>query len=427
MSRPISISPLAKRNLQATVNEAIARGIAQVIVQGTHELEQLVIQEKGQCSVEILGEAVSYTGRQMTTVIRAEKGIAIHEGKGVSIRNLNVIGPGARKDDRWNPHFGIAIDPTTRKGSTDCKVQNVNIEGYAVGIACGTSGEAQNSDSLVFRDMWINNCKTAMAFGHSQTRGNLVENLKCWYGVERVFDTVSYGQGTGDLPKVIGGNFVNCGELFQINNGWSGGAFFGVYAEALGRIGDAVGGYVPVDFFGCHFDLDTLKPFPANIATGSNLHFRGGVIRYYDGTQEWKPMNFNAGTHNRGVISFDGVLMNNPPTGGNDADWQFNFDIRNCTYITEEKYSPVVFNQAYKDYFNFSSGIKGDHFVMADWVKSAADFYEPGQPVISRLGVVGVVDRIEGKRVFLKNMIPVPEGTQVGFQKPIKEDGPQQS
>jgi len=424
LSRPIYISPTSKRNLQKTIDEAILRRIPQVYVQGVHEIERLEIRQAGQCTLEIIGEPVSYTGRGMTTVIKCHNqrgyAIAIHEGKGVHIKNLNIVGPGLGKDERFNPHAGIAIDPTPRKGSTDCKFENLNIEGFAVGIATGASGEAQNSDSLVFRDLWINNCKTAMVFGHSQTRGNIVENLKCWYGVERVFDTVNYGQGTGDLPKVYGGNFVSCSELFQVNNGWSGGAFFGVYAEALHRIGDAYGGQIPIDFFGCHFDLDTLKPFPANIATGSNLNFRGGVIRYYDNGEDWKPMNFNSGTFNRGRILFDGVMMNNPPSFGNDADWKENFVVRDPIYINGKKYDEVVFNQSYREYFNFTKGIKDDYFDMADWVKSANDFYQVGQPVISRHGVVGVVDKIEGKRVFMKNVIPVPEGTQVGFQKPIE-------
>jgi hypothetical protein len=82
----------------------------------------------------------------MTTVIKCHNksgyAIGIHEGKGVHVKNLNIIGPGIGRDERFKPHSAIAIDPNAaRKGSTDCKFENLNIEGFAVGVAAAAAEE----------------------------------------------------------------------------------------------------------------------------------------------------------------------------------------------------------------------------------------------------------------------------------------------
>jgi hypothetical protein len=372
-----------------------------------YEIEKIVISNpNGQTVLNITGEPCAYTGQPSTTVIRTQ-GVEIHEGKGLNLSNLQLFGSGK---------YGVAIDPAIRKGSTDCKIENVYVDGYEVGIGVGVSGQAQNSDSNIFNRIWVANAKTAMAFGHTQTRSNIVSNLKCWTGVETVFDTVNYGEGKGELPRVYNANIVGAYQLFQTNNQYSTGSFNDVYCESLYRIGDAYGGWLPIKFNNCHFDLDVTRDFPENIATGNNLHFDGGLIRYYDGKGDWKPMNFNCQTNNTGRVSFRNMWMNNPASFGNDADNVENFSYENVTFNNVAEYSTPVFSQTYSEYFNYTKGVYGNAFEMADWAGS--DIYKIGQPVISRHGVVGIVDNIEGKKITLKYCVKVPDGTQVGNQLP---------
>jgi hypothetical protein len=412
-------------DIQQCINYALANNEPTVYIpKGDYTVNKLDIKRAGQAVLNLTGEPVAYTGQPCTTVLRFTNssgyGLGLHEGKGVNISNLQLVNTSSVKtNSRYSPHAGIAIDPTTQNGSTDCKFENVYIDGFEVGVAAGCSGAAQNTDSLVFDRMWIGNAKVAMAFGHLQCRSNQVTNLKCWYNVHTVFDTVNYGQGTGDLPRVQGGNFVKVYQLFQTNNQYATGSFRDVYAESLYRIGDAFNsGWLPIVFDNCHLDMDINRGFPENILTGNNIQFRGGLIRYYDDKDEWKPMNVNCGTHNSGRVSFDGTWLNNPCSFGNGSDWDENISYNNVRFLNGKTYQTPVFTQKFGEYYGVTKGLQTGFFDMENWVTSAYTYYAPGQPVISRSGVIGVVDRIVGKRVHLKNIVNVPVGMQVGYQKP---------
>jgi hypothetical protein len=397
-------------DIQKCIDYALGNGYPTVYIpKGVYEIEEIIIQREGQAVINITGEPVAYTQQPATTVIKTN-GIKLSTGKGCNISNLQILGSGK---------YGVSIDEFLRPGSTDNKFENLYIDGFEVGIGVGVSGQAQNSDCNIFDRIWVANAKVAMAFGHTQCRSNVVRDLKCWTGVETVFDCINYGQGTGDLPSVYGGNFVNCYQLFLCNNQYATGSFNDVYAEALYRIGDAFGGWLPITFNDCHIDLDTLKGFPENIITGNNIQFNGGLIRYYDNSGEWKPMNVNAQTNNSGKVSFNGTYLNNPVSFGNDADYPENVSYNNVRFANGKNYNSPVFTQTYSEYYGYTKGIFGNSFEMADWAENADHYYEIGQPVISRHGVVGIVERMEGKTVTLKNTIKIPEGTQVGYQKPM--------
>jgi hypothetical protein len=428
-------------NIQKCVDYAIEKGIPTVYIpKGVYEIEDGILLKNdkyGQVAINITGEPVAYTGQPCTTVIRhyGKKGFAlgIQTGKGVNISNLQIVGENKLnysfeeslkgsfiangiEDSKYNPHCGISFEPFEANGSTDCKVQNVYIDGFVVGVAVSPNGKSQNGESLVFDRMWVNNAKVGFAFCQSQNRANIVSNLKCWSSVKTVFDTWSYGQGNGELPRVHTANLASVYELFQTNNGWGTGMFRDVKAELIYRLGDAVGGRLPVNFDGCHFDFQVIDNYPENIATGNNLNFNGCVLQYYD--YDWKPLNFNCGTFNREPISFTNCYLQNPASFGNGSDWDENFIYNNTLFKNDQKYGSPVFTQKFPDYYGMTKGMKGNEFEMEDWAENADKYYSIGQPVISRHGVIGIVDRMEGKKVYLKNTIKVPDGTQVGNQLP---------
>jgi hypothetical protein len=428
------------KDIQKCVHYAIENDIPTVFIpKGTWELERLDIRnEKGQVAVTLVGEDTAYTMQPSTTVLRfyntSGHAIGIHTGKGVNIRNLQLIGlnqlnypiektcePGTNfikeglEDSRFKPHGGIVFEPDGGNGSTDCLIDNVYIDGFVNGIAISPSGKSQNGDGIMMNRLWVHNANAAIVSGQGQTRGNEVRNIKCWNSVRTVFDCTSYGEKTGTLPTLYGANFTGVYQIFAVNNAWSTGSFNNIYAESLYRIGDAWGGELPINFNECHIDLYTLtKQYPENIATGANLNFRGGMIRYFDDAPVWRPMNFNAGTFHRRPISFRDMYMNNPPTFGNDADWDENFIIENVTFKTGGGSSPT-FTQKWNEYYQSGSGtVYNDGQITFE----SGLTYELNQPVISRHGVVGIVDKIEGKKITLKYCIKVPEGTQVGNQLP---------
>ena len=437
------------RNIQKCVDFAIERSIPTVFIpRGNWDLERLDLRnpKTGQVAVTITGEDNAYTMQPSTTVLRFHNteghALGIHCGKGVNIRNLQLIGPNQLnyqieqtcapgtnfvkagiQDSRYKPHAGICFEPEGGNGSTDCNIQNVYIDGFVNGVAISPSGKSQNGDCMTFDRIWVHNAKNAFASGQAQTRGNVVRDFKSWNSVHTAFDCLSYGEQTGALPTTYGGCITGMYQIFNTNNAWGTGSFNKLYAESLYRIGDAVGGVKPVNFNDCDFYLYTdTKEYPANIATGNNLNFRGGLMTYWDDQPVWRPMNFNAQTDNRFPISFRDIYMNNPPTFGNDADADENFIIDNVTYKVDLLHGQIIgrhgypsFTQKWNEYYTSGSGtIFNDGVITFE----SSLGYQLDQPVISRHGVVGIVDKIEGKKITLRYCIKVPDGTQVGNQMP---------
>lgn len=408
--------------VQQAINYAIANNIPTVEIEPGNYYENIVIEKPNeQVAIHVTGSPVAYTGQSQVTKIYGSVGV--QKGKGCTVENLQIIGSGSG--------FGLTVDPKPtpdRGGSTDCKFYNITISGFDAGVCVSPSG-TQNGDSLFFDRFWINNSRIAMSFCQSQTRQNKVTNLKCWGGVHTVFDTVTYGEKNGQMPVVDGVSIAgDCYQLMNINNGWSSAKFYNIDAELIYRIGDAVGGFLPVAFYSCQFDLTTKDGYyPEHLMRARNVVFNSSIIMYYEGGT-WKPMNF--ATYDSSKIIFNNCFLNNPCATGNASHEGDMFEYNGCWfYVREPKYG---FNGQTRPFPNNRNTDLDIYYNQPIWVSKYSNYagrssfiscsngkikfssslpYTIGQPVLERtVGIVGVVEAIDGNVITLKDCVKINSG-----------------
>lgn len=224
--------------------------------------------------------------------------LAIQEGKGCIVENMNFNGPnilnynqvtawnpettylinGSIRTNSQSPFAGLVLDPfgsgTTGSnrypgfesyyagvqgngGSTDCKVRNITVNGFCVGIILTPNANTQNNEAHEFDGVWLANCRDGFVTTNSQERTVKCTNFKIWNSVQTCFRTYGYGIGRGEVPLIDNVNIA--GGIYQIFNFYGIGGYFpkiqinNVYAESFYRIG-FIGG-MTVQFNGCHFSV----------------------------------------------------------------------------------------------------------------------------------------------------------------------------
>jgi hypothetical protein len=93
-------------------------------------------------------------------------------------------------------------DPDGSGGSTDVIFDNCRVEQFVVGYCFSPHAAPQNGDNIAVNNSWVNYCKSGISVGQSQNRSVAVNNLKCWGGVETLFDSQRYADGTADNVEV---------------------------------------------------------------------------------------------------------------------------------------------------------------------------------------------------------------------------------
>lgn len=239
--------------LQRAINFCLASGNKLYIPAGEYNISKglLVAPPPGvyTTSFEIGGAVTPYepdkTNQTMLKFSNKDNfGIGFHRVKGVRVRNLFVKGQNQitgtlydyfeNPDMDWthgcrnhnmSPHAGFVVDPlfnqgtgaevdmypgfqtlytdsTYDGGSTDVIFDNCRVEQFIVGYCFSPHSFPQNGDNIAVNNSWVNYCKSGIAIGQSQNRSVAVNNLKCWGGVETLFDSQNYGDGSGDFPEV---------------------------------------------------------------------------------------------------------------------------------------------------------------------------------------------------------------------------------
>jgi hypothetical protein len=129
-------------------------------------------------------------------------------------------------------------------GSTDTIIENVVVEGFAVGVAIGIGPGQQNGDFNTLKDAFCNNIIYCVSFGSSQSRGSVMQNFHC-SNVYTFLTNLQFGSKAGEL----GGNVTNvqCGQMYQffdIALSVAGTTVQDIYVEGGIKIGNISGGSI---------------------------------------------------------------------------------------------------------------------------------------------------------------------------------------
>lgn len=252
-------------------------------------------------SVTIEGESKPYLNNTTITAnFNDTFAIGIQRGKGVSIKNIRILGKNTInfdlkqvietpdnlwtvndcRDSRYSPYSGIVVDPfgTTLPvdggypgmsayysqigsgGSTGIDLENIYVNGFVVGIMFSPSGSAFNSDVTTVTNSQISNCKAGLAFGQSQTKGCKVTNIMAWQSIRFLFNGDQYGSGNGYMPIVEGGTIAgSVRSLFRFNQNWSPFSINNFFAESIHSLGFTTGTSktFPLSFVNCQFHFNT--------------------------------------------------------------------------------------------------------------------------------------------------------------------------
>lgn len=283
-------------------------------------------------------------------------GIAIQRGKGATLKNLYITGTNnlnysrdtafkatatyildSQRNNRYSPYAGLVLDPfgngttgsnryprfesyyagvTGTGGSTDCKFENVSINGFVVGIVVSPNASTQNNECHTFDNVWLNNCKYGYVSCNSQERNTYFRNIRAWQSVQTVFSNHIYGNQLGDPPVVQGGNVAdNIYQIFDIElSNVQTVSISDFFAESFYRIGTI--NSRNVQFNNCNFhlavldDTNTVKNYKVQnwIYYGTSTQFNNTNILFYKEPREMYPLNF-AGT---GPFVFNNCYLNNP-------------------------------------------------------------------------------------------------------------------
>jgi hypothetical protein len=215
---------------------------------------------------------------------------------------------GEARDQTYSPYCGIAIDPfggsadtdnqypgldyynKGNQGSTEVFIEEVECQGFIVGICINPSEDTQLGDSITLRHCNLSYNRVACSVGQSQNRGVVLENCHV-KSAQIAVDTTLYGQGNGPFPNVIGGVWVWIKWLLSGNSGWGQGSITNLYAESmwsLGFWGENSGGF-PLSFNECHMKF--IQPTEGggsqsdtHLNAGGPVIFNGGYVGYYQNT-----------------------------------------------------------------------------------------------------------------------------------------------
>lgn len=257
-------------------------------------------------------------------------------------------------DGTTNPYTAIAIDPfsdslvysemnfpmyptlrqyylagMSRSGSTDIHIEDCAIRNFVVGVMV-TPSDQQNGEEIDLLNDHIDYCRSAIAWGQTQSKQNIVYNLQSWGGVYDVFDGNNYGFHHGDgstAPMIDGFNVAgNTHQLFDLNvNSFPFTAQNG-YAENLYKIG-AIHGYAGILFTALQIDFQNSVPgvpSPDYYYWGLGTEWEGCQLRLYNnGLPGRLVLNAPANKFNGGIMSLPPFTLIQQPMNGPSSPTRF--------------------------------------------------------------------------------------------------------
>lgn len=251
---------------------------------------------------ESKGSGENLGSTRIVSEIKDKPILAIQFARGVVIKNITVKGfnmapreatderitlsrdayvsPGY-KVDKYAPQCGIAIDPTNgpepgnpykigsypylnkpKQGSAFIDFLDVNVLDCVVGVLVCPGIKTEQGDNLSFHRCDVSGCLDAMAFCCSQERpsSDIVSFNAGQF--HTLFDSVSYGEGSGSIPAIFGATTGFGCRLFKANPRTSINVQ-SLYCELQGSLGLFGLGVSPinspVNFIGCKFSFGHSK------------------------------------------------------------------------------------------------------------------------------------------------------------------------
>ncbi|MEO8763374.1 MAG: glycosyl hydrolase family 28-related protein [Ginsengibacter sp.] len=291
------------------------------------------------CTVELLGQSSfwdSNLGSEIYTTFNNAFAIGIQNGKGCKIRKLRISGlftppvfndthkfysmsfesftDDKCRDSRYSPYAGIVIDPftnletspmpadggypgmqeyygksgrlSTQSGSTGVELEELNIQGFVVGICSSPNGLTRNAEITIINKVQFSNCKLCVSGGQDQEKENTISNIYCWGGTHTIFATGLYGSprmaGNWHIDHVnIAGGIVRF--IYNDQHGYFPTFISHVFAESLGSFG-TLNSELACEVSDCIFDFayQSLAGEQTLLtANGENVVFRSCNFRYY--------------------------------------------------------------------------------------------------------------------------------------------------
>jgi len=291
------------------------------------------------CTIELLGQSSfwdSNTGSEIFAMFNNSFAIGIQNGKGCKIRKLKISGlftppssadthkfyslafedftDGKCRDSRYSPYAGIVIDPftnleldklpadggypgllvyygksgklTTQSGSTGTELEELNINGFVVGICSSPNGLTRNAEITIINKVQFSKCKLCISGGQDQEKENVISNIYCWGGTHTIFATGLYGSprmaGNWHIDHVnIAGGVVRF--IYNDQHGYFPTYISHVFAESLGSFG-TLNSQLACEVSDCIFDFayqEIAGQQTLLIANGENVLFRSCNFRYY--------------------------------------------------------------------------------------------------------------------------------------------------
>ncbi|MCP9750715.1 glycoside hydrolase family 55 protein [Ferruginibacter sp. HRS2-29] len=332
--------------IQKSINTCIRNNIRTVFIPvGRYTISKPLIlrgpgkdNARGYCTLEILGESSfwdSNLGTEINPSFTNGFAFGIHRGKGCKIRKMRINGKftppnkndkmkfyntafedfkdGVCRDNRNSPYAAIVIDPFTniagseldaanyypglgeyygtngnsrQSGSTGTEIEEVNINGFVVGICSSPNGVTRNAEITIINKIQFSNCKLCISGGQDQEKANVISNIYCWGGTHTIFGTDLYGgkrmAGNWDIDHVnIAGGVVRF--IYNDQHGYFSTSVNHVYAESLGSWG-MINSDLACEIANCNVDFE--YPETAGTQTlitscGKNVVYRSCNFRYY--------------------------------------------------------------------------------------------------------------------------------------------------
>ena len=314
--------------IDAAINSTTFRGII-TVPRGRYKISApLIISKRNTAGtgydfvqgVELCGEYAGYNidsaaSCRLEFTYNNRPGIAIQFGRGITIRNLVLVGQNTItapatmqdvisntflasgvRDNRYSPHAGIVIDPffgsvgssdqypgnaasatqgatgatmasfyvgTAAEGTSHTRIENCFCSKWACGVLASAAPSVVNGEDLILDKCYIDFCTVGLGMGQSQLRNvNLFDCTiaSCLYAIS----CTKYGDRIGVMPNIFGGNFGFVKWLFDAMNQDQGAAVIaGLYAESFLSLGYLFSGgsnVKPLAFVGCSFQFATSQP-----------------------------------------------------------------------------------------------------------------------------------------------------------------------
>jgi len=332
--------------IQKSINTCIRNNIRTLFIPvGRYTISKpLIVRGLGKdnarnyCTLEVLGESSfwdSNLGTEINPSFTDGFAFGIHRGKGCKIRKMKINGKftppfkndkmkfynssfedfkdGICRDNRNSPYAAIVIDPFTnipgnelnvanyypgldayygtngnsrQSGSTGTEIEEININGFVVGICSSPNGITRNAEITLINKIQFSNCKLAISGGQDQEKANVISNIYCWGGTHTIFGTDLYGgkrmAGNWDIDHVnIAGGVVRF--IYNDQHGYFSTSVNHVYAESLGSWG-MINSELACEIANCNVDFE--YPETAGTQTlitswGKNVVYRSCNFRYY--------------------------------------------------------------------------------------------------------------------------------------------------